>query len=91
MNLVAKEYVSSKIKEIGILILSEFAGAAEEMKKYSIMINPYDIEEVADAINEALNIHGNTKNMLMSKLRRIVMKNDIYAWANNFLNYSRDT
>ena len=90
MNLVAKEYVSCKEKETGVLILSKFTGAAEEMKKYSILVNPYDIEEVADSINEALNMHGNTKKMLISRLRNIVQKNDIYAWANNFLNYSKN-
>jgi len=89
MNLIAKEYVSCKAEETGVLILSEFAGAFEEMKKYSIPVNPYDIEEVADSINEALNMHGSTKKMLISKLRKIVQKNDIYAWANNFLNYSK--
>jgi len=87
MNLIAKEYVSCKAEESGVLILSEFAGAVEEMGKYSIPVNPYDIEEVADSINEALNMHGNTKKMLISKLRKIVQKNDIYAWANNFINY----
>jgi len=87
MNLIAKEYVSCKAEESGVLILSEFAGAVEEMGKYSIPVNPYDIEEVADSINEALNMHSNTKKMLISKLRKIVQKNDIYAWANNFVNY----
>jgi len=89
MNLIAKEYVSCKAEESGVLILSEFAGAVEEMGKYSIPVNPYDIEEVADSINEALNMHGNTKKMLISNLRKIVQKNDIYAWANNFINYSK--
>jgi len=91
MNLVAKEYVSCKAEERGVLILSEFAGAAEKMGKYSILVNPYDIEEVADSIKEALNMNGNTKNMLISKLREIVQKNDIYAWANNFVNYFKGT
>jgi trehalose-6-phosphate synthase len=89
MNLIAKEYVSCKEEETGVLILSEFAGAFQEMKKYSIPVNPYDIEEVADSINEALNMHGSTKKMNISRLRKIVKKNDIYAWANNFLNYSK--
>jgi len=89
MNLIAKEYVSCKAEESGVLILSEFVGAVEEMGKYSTLVNPYDIEEVADSIKEALNMHGNTKEMLISKLRKIVQKNDIYAWANNFINYSK--
>lgn len=89
MNLVAKEYVSCKFEENGVLILSKFAGAAEEMKKYSIPVNPFDIEEVADSIKKALRMHGNTRKKLMSELRKIVRENDIYKWANNFINYSR--
>ena len=90
MNLVAKEYVSCKAGENGILILSEFTGAAEEMKRYSIPVNPFDIEEVADSIKKALKMHGNTRKMLISRLREIVRKNDIYKWADNFINYSKN-
>lgn len=87
MNLIAKEYVSCKVEENGVLILSKFAGAAEEMGKYSIMVNPYDIEEVADSIYSALNIHWSTRKKMISKLRKIVSENDIFRWAGNFLNY----
>jgi len=87
MNLIAKEYVSCKIEGNGVLILSKFAGAAEEMGKYAVMVNPYDIEEVADSINIALNIHWNTRKKMISNLRDIVRENDIFQWASNFLNY----
>jgi alpha,alpha-trehalose-phosphate synthase [UDP-forming] len=87
MNLIAKEYVSSKSDEDGALILSKFAGAAEEMRKYAIMVNPYDIEEVADSINTALNLHWNTRKKMISNLRKIVKENDVFHWADNFLNY----
>ncbi len=90
MNLIAKEYVSCKIEGNGALILSKFAGAADEMGKYAILVNPYDIEEVADSINIALNLHWNTKKMMILKLRKIVKENNVFKWANNFLNYCRE-
>ena len=90
MNLVAKEYVSCKIDGNGILILSKFTGSADELGKYSILVNPYDIEEVSDSINIALNLHWNTKKMMTLKLRKIVKDNDVFDWAKKFLNYCRE-
>ena len=90
MNLVAKEYVSCKIDGNGILILSKFTGSADELGKYSILVNPYDIEEISDCINIALNLHWNTKKMMMLKLRKIVKDNDVFDWAKKFLNYCRE-
>jgi alpha,alpha-trehalose-phosphate synthase [UDP-forming] len=87
MNLIAKEYVSSKSEEDGVLILSKFAGAADEMRKYAIMVNPYDIEEVADSINTALNLHWSTRKKMISNLRKIVKDNNVFHWADNFLKY----
>jgi len=57
MNHVDNEYVSCKTEGKGILILSKFAGATDETGKYAILVNRYDIEEVADSINIALNLH----------------------------------
>jgi alpha,alpha-trehalose-phosphate synthase [UDP-forming] len=90
MNLVSKEYVSCKTEGNGVLILSRFAGAADEMGRHAIMVNPYDIEEVADSINTALNLHWNTKKAMMSELRKIVGQNDVFDWARKFLNYCRE-
>ena len=90
MNLVAKEYVSCKIDGNGVLILSKFTGSADELGKYSILVNPYDIEEVSDSINIALNLHWNTKKMMTLKLRKIVKDNDVFDWAKKFLNYCRE-
>jgi len=87
MNLVAKEYVSCKSEGNGVLILSEFAGAAEEMKKDSIMVNPYDSEEVADSINLALKMPVEERKKKIFALRKIVKDKDIFNWAGNFLNY----
>lgn len=90
MNLIAKEYVSCKTEGNGVLILSKFAGAADEMGKYTLLVNPYDIEEVADSINAALNLHWNTKKKMMHELRKVVRENDVFKWASKFLNYYKE-
>lgn len=90
MNLVGKEYASCNVDEDGVLILSEFAGAADELEEYSLMVNPYDIEEVADALRRALSLHSSTRKKMMSGLREVVKKNNIYLWADKFLNYNND-
>jgi trehalose 6-phosphate synthase/phosphatase len=87
MNLVTKEYVSSKIDDLGVMILSEFAGAAHEMKDNSIMVNPYNIEEIADSLYQALNMSEEEQKRKISNLKEIVKENDVFKWANNFLNY----
>jgi trehalose 6-phosphate synthase/phosphatase len=87
MNLIGKEYASCKADGDGVLILSELAGSADELSDYSIMVNPYDIEEVADSLHRALCMDLNERKMMMSGLRNIVRKNDIYKWASKFLDY----
>ncbi len=87
MNLVTKEYVSSKIDDKGVMILSRFAGAASEMQDYSIMINPFNIEDIADGIYKALNMSQEEQKKNISALKAKVRKNDVFAWANSFLNY----
>jgi trehalose 6-phosphate synthase len=83
MNLVAKEYVAANVDEEGVLILSEFAGATEELKE-AITINPYDIEGFADAIKIALEMPADEKKRRMRELRRIVRENNIYKWLRDF-------
>jgi len=87
MNLIAKEYVSCKPDGNGVLVLSEFAGSAEEMNKHSLMVNPYDFEEVADSIKSALEMDSSQKRSKMLALRDIVKSNDVYNWAHSFLNH----
>ena len=53
MNLVAKEYCACRTDEDGALILSQFAGAAEQLKPDALLVNPYDVEQMADTIVEA--------------------------------------
>jgi alpha,alpha-trehalose-phosphate synthase [UDP-forming] len=87
MNLIGKEFASCNISEDGVLILSELAGAAQELGEYSLMVNPYDTDEVADTLRKALNLHSNTRKKMMRGLRKQISENNIYVWADNFLDY----
>ncbi len=84
MNLVAKEYVASHMDFDGILILSEFAGAADEMHD-ALVVNPYDIEETAGAMYRAFMMPSEEKRQRMKKLREGVMKFSMKLWVQRFL------
>jgi len=84
MNLVAKEFVACRADEDGVLILSEFAGAADELTDACI-VNPYDVDGVADAIHDALSLSGSERRTRMRRLRDKVFGHDVHAWANDFL------
>ena len=86
MNLVAKEYCASNIEENGVLILSEFAGAVAQLQKGAVLVNPYDIEEVAAAIYKAFYMDEKERKKRMKKLRAKVKRQDIYWWVNSYLN-----
>jgi alpha,alpha-trehalose-phosphate synthase [UDP-forming] len=84
MNLVAHEYVISRTKDDGVLVLSEFAGAAEYMKD-AFLVNPYDLEGVAEAIEAALCIDKRTMRRRMRSIREEVRRLDVHKWADAFL------
>jgi alpha,alpha-trehalose-phosphate synthase [UDP-forming]/trehalose-phosphatase len=84
MNLVAKEFVSSNVDRKGVLLLSEFAGAAEELEG-AILVNPYDIEEFSDCIKNVLELSSRDKRSRMRTLRRQVKEKDIYSWIADIL------
>lgn len=84
MNLVAKEFVASRNDELGVLILSQFAGASRDLKG-SIIINPYSAEQVASAINDALNMPLNQQHIRMKKMREIVKNYNVYKWSAEFI------
>ncbi len=84
MNLVAKEFVAAKTDSDGVLILSEFAGAARELSD-ALIINPYDTEQFAEAVWRALEMAPEERQERMSRMRRQVEENNIYRWAANFL------
>ena len=85
MNLVAKEYCASKINENGVLILSEFAGAAAQLQKYALLVNPYDIVGVAEMLYRACNMPLDEQRYRMRRLRSIVKRQDIFWWVDSFL------
>lgn len=84
MNLVAKEYVASRIDDSGVLILSEFAGAAAEMGE-ATLFNPWDIEEGATAIEEAIGVDAEDAKARMAAMRQRVMQHDVHAWVERYL------
>lgn len=86
MNLVAKEYCASNVEEKGLLILSEFAGAAAQMHKSALLVNPYDVESIAEALYYATRMDLGERKRQMQALRRGVRKTDIFWWVDSFLN-----
>jgi trehalose 6-phosphate synthase len=84
MNLVAKEYVASKNDLSGTLILSRFTGAARELTD-AVQINPYSIEEFADAIKFAIQMPQEEKRKRMENMRQIINENNVYRWAGNII------
>jgi trehalose-6-phosphate synthase len=84
MNLVAKEFVATRSDENGVLILSLFAGASLELED-ALIVNPYDIDQVADAIHYALEMDPREKRERMRRMRRVVKQYNIYRWAANLI------
>ena len=84
MNLVAKEFVASREDDRGVLILSTFAGAAFELHD-ALLVNPYDVQQVAGAIHRALDMSEEEQAARMHRLRSGVRENNIYRWAANLL------
>jgi trehalose 6-phosphate synthase len=84
MNLVAKEYVTSRVNDDGVLILSQFAGASNELRE-ALLVNPYDIEETADAIFTAITMEAEQQRERMSRMRGTIRENNVYRWAGELI------
>ena len=84
MNLVAKEYVASRNDEDGALILSLFTGASRELQD-ALMVNPYDTDQLADAILQAVDMDPRQRRERMRRMRRVVKQHNIYRWAANLI------
>lgn len=80
MNLVAKEYVAARADEDGVLVLSQFTGASRELKD-ALIVNPYDIEEMAEAIAAALKMDPAERSERMKRMRATIREHNIYRWA----------
>lgn len=84
MNLVAKEYVACKGDGEGVLVLSEFAGAAAEMGE-ALMINPFDEERTAASVQRALTLDERERGLRMRALHSRVLRNNVFSWGDRFL------
>ena len=84
MNLVAKEFLAARHDERGVLILSQFTGAARELRD-ALLVNPYDIEQTADAIRAALEMEPEDKQLRMHRMRKLIGEHNIYRWAGNLV------
>jgi trehalose 6-phosphate synthase len=84
MNLVAKEYVASRIHDDGALVLSEFAGAARELRA-ALIVNPYDVDGTNAVVDHALAMRPDEQRRRMRALRRTVQAHDVHAWSRSFL------
>lgn len=84
MNLIAKEFVAARDDEEGVLLLSTFAGASQELSE-ALIVNPHDIRNMADAIEKALRMSGAEKSERMRLMREIVRSHNVYRWAGQML------
>jgi trehalose 6-phosphate synthase len=85
MNLVAKEYCACSIEEDCVLILSEFAGAAAQLGSGALLVNPYDVQGVAEAIRTAHAMPVAERTARMRRMRRSIQRQDVFWWVESFL------
>jgi len=84
MNLVAKEYVATRFDEDGVLVLSEFTGAADELRR-AVLVNPHDIAGLKDAMLTAMRMPKAERRSRMRAMRRRVAEHDVARWSSDFL------
>jgi trehalose 6-phosphate synthase len=84
MNLVAKEFVAARDDELGVLVLSQFTGAARELTE-ALVVNPYDIEQASHALAVALTMSEPEQRARMRAMRRYVAEYNVYRWAGRML------
>ncbi|MFH0926350.1 MAG: trehalose-6-phosphate synthase [bacterium] len=84
MNLVAKEFISSRYDELGMLVLSQFTGSARELTD-AVLVNPYDRESFSDGLFQALTLSEEECKRRMSRMRQVIQENNIFRWAGKIL------
>jgi trehalose-6-phosphate synthase len=84
MNLVAKEFVAARDDNDGALILSQFTGASRELRD-ALIVNPYDTEQLSEAIRMALEMESEERRVRMRRMRQIVRSNNVYRWAGSLI------
>jgi trehalose-6-phosphate synthase len=89
MNLVAKEFVAANVDDAGVLVLSEFTGAADELNG-ALLVNPHDIDGMKQAIERAVTMDPREVRSRMRRLRRRVLNDDVARWSRGFLDALAD-
>ena len=84
MNLVAKEFVAARSDDGGVLVLSRFAGAADQLRD-ALIVNPYDVDQVAEAILLAIEMDPAERRGRMRRMRSTVMEHNVYRWAGDLI------
>ena len=84
MNLVAKEFVAAREDEAGVLVLSQFTGAARELTE-ALIVNPYDLDEASAALSTALSMSADEKRDRMRSMRSFISEFNVYRWAGRML------
>jgi trehalose 6-phosphate synthase len=84
MNLVCKEYIATRTDHTGVLVLSEFAGAARQLRR-ALLVNPRDVEGMASTMEQALELSATEAKQRMSILRTMVKRHDVHEWAEQYL------
>jgi len=84
MNLVAKEFIAAREDERGVLVLSKFTGAARELTE-ALIVNPYDLDEAADALHAAITMSPGEQAARMRAMRNLVAERNVYRWAGRML------
>ena len=80
MNLVSKEFCAARLDNRGVLILSEFAGSADELKGGALLVNPNDSRQMAGALARALRMHETEQAVRMNRMRTRIRQNDVFHW-----------
>lgn len=81
MNLVAKEFCAARVDELGVLVLSEFAGSAEQLGENALLVNPYDSEGMAALLERALRMDADEQRARMQRMREVVRAKDVFHWC----------
>ena len=80
MNLVAKEFIAARTDGDGVLLLSQYTGAARELTD-AVLINPYDTDQLADAMLQSFHMPEKERRHRMARMRAQVEKNNIFVWG----------
>ena len=84
MNLVSKEFCASRVDDTGVLVLSEFAGAADQLGNGALLVNPYNLEQVSRALYQGFCMGPEERKRRMRRMRRKIQKEDVFSWCDSF-------